>query len=163
MMLQNDLFTGFDITRGVGASLDYILGGGAATPTSASMTRVSQGSDPAKKLGGKADSPPQPSTAAFKEHGLAGIQGFNIGPCNLGAAFGAVASSVAGDRVPEPSQATGSKASKTAEPKSSKKRGVGAQALPSEPIAGGGKRGRRGMDLVFVAKSHVEAGASKFK
>ena len=127
--LQNDLFASFDITRGIGASLDSLLTGGGAARIPAE----------AKKTPTKAESPP---TATGDGGGA--LQAFSLGPCNLAPLFGAASQ----EPSMEPSKLD-SKAGKRRKPSQS--------SDPAAVAKAGAKKGRPGMDLALVTKSHVEA------
>ena len=161
--LQNDLFASFDLTHGIGASLDNLLSGQSACAapkplaegrgvSSAMSVRVA-GEACAKLTPPKGESPTQP--AGSGDNGLAA---FAIGPCNLAPLLsGAGAAAAAPDLRAEPPSKFDTKTPNKTRAK--------AKALPARqgdpsprPSAGPlGKKGRPGMDLVLVTKSHVEA------
>ena len=147
LKVQNDLFSGFDLSRGIGASLDSILGRTPAPRVSldaAGATRSLQDSS-GKKTPSKPESPQQGSL------GECGLLAFNLAPCNLAQSF---ASAAAAPETPTPEP------SKHPEKPSGKKRKAplaNADGTASgRPPCQSGKKGRPGMDLVAVTKSHVE-------
>ena len=148
--IQNDLFASFDLSHGIGASLDSLLSGQAqqatrlpVVATASLSTRVPQDSS-TKGTPPKGESPPPAAAPADN-----GLGAFALGPCNLGPMLASAAEPRA-----EPSKMDVRPSKKhRAKPKPARQ----PDPAPSTQPSLSGKKGRPGMDLVLVTKSHVEA------